>query len=278
MENAQIFPHTWGGRYSYTVWLGNCSILNYLIYEENFILFFISAVSGYSQAGLACTSSSSGSTGTIFTYSIHIFTSLWLTMHLFLTHRSSATLWETSGIVCQVCVYFHITARPNLVTINAVYYQTEYENFPMSSLLEGLSNNIYALMQWLRWIVSYTSVQINEIEDERMRKRERKRDKKKILVVFFEPLKVVNTHTTEKSLIRHSYKKSLQWTTFPSLFLVKSWTVTKCWITNSCSCSWEEDCKSVYRCKAEISKPEPVFVNVYWAQESIPRNRFRQPM
>ncbi len=24
--------------------------------------------------------------------------------------------------------------------------------------------------------------------------------------------------------------------------------------------------------------PEPVFVNVYRAQESIPRNRFRQPM
>jgi hypothetical protein len=25
-------------------------------------------------------------------------------------------------------------------------------------------------------------------------------------------------------------------------------------------------------------KPEPVFVNVYGAQESIPRNRFRQPI
>jgi hypothetical protein len=25
-------------------------------------------------------------------------------------------------------------------------------------------------------------------------------------------------------------------------------------------------------------RPEPVFVNVYGAQESIPRNRFRQPM
>ena len=90
-----------------------------------------------------------------------------------------------------------------------------------------ISNNIYALMQWLRWIVSYTSVQIYEIEDGRMGKR----CEKKVLNVFFEPLKVVNTHTTEKSLIRFSYKKSFQWTTFPSLFSVKSWTVTKCWIT-----------------------------------------------
>ena len=40
--NAQIFSHKFGGRYSYTVWLCNCSLLNFLIYEENFILFFIS--------------------------------------------------------------------------------------------------------------------------------------------------------------------------------------------------------------------------------------------
>jgi hypothetical protein len=34
--NAQIFPHIWGGR------LCNCSTLNFLIYEENLIFFFIS--------------------------------------------------------------------------------------------------------------------------------------------------------------------------------------------------------------------------------------------
>jgi hypothetical protein len=40
--NAQIFLHIWGGRYSYCIWLCNCSILNFLIYEENLTFFFIS--------------------------------------------------------------------------------------------------------------------------------------------------------------------------------------------------------------------------------------------
>ncbi len=38
--NAQIFPHIWGAVSH--IWLCNCSILNFLIIEENLILFFIS--------------------------------------------------------------------------------------------------------------------------------------------------------------------------------------------------------------------------------------------
>ncbi len=40
LGKAQIFPHILGGRQSYMT--SNCSILNFLIYEENLIYFFIS--------------------------------------------------------------------------------------------------------------------------------------------------------------------------------------------------------------------------------------------
>jgi hypothetical protein len=42
MRNAQTFPRIWGGRFSH-IRLCNCSILNFLMYKENLVLFFISA-------------------------------------------------------------------------------------------------------------------------------------------------------------------------------------------------------------------------------------------
>ncbi len=42
--NAQIFPHTYMRRpLVIHIWLCNCSTLNFLIYEENLLFFFISA-------------------------------------------------------------------------------------------------------------------------------------------------------------------------------------------------------------------------------------------
>ncbi len=44
--NICAFPHILGSPSSY-IWLCNCSILNFLIYEENLIFFFISVRLGY---------------------------------------------------------------------------------------------------------------------------------------------------------------------------------------------------------------------------------------
>ncbi len=35
---------------------------------------------------------------------------------------------------------------------------------------------------------------------------------------------------------------------------------------------------STFTTKVVVSTPEPVFLNLYGVQESIPRNEFRQPM
>ncbi len=43
-ENICAFPRILGSPSSYTVWLCNRSHLNFLIYEENFIFFFISEI------------------------------------------------------------------------------------------------------------------------------------------------------------------------------------------------------------------------------------------
>ncbi len=44
--NAQLFNHLWICRSSYTVWLCNRSLLNFLIYEENLIAGYFTLVSG----------------------------------------------------------------------------------------------------------------------------------------------------------------------------------------------------------------------------------------
>ena len=91
--------------------------------------------------------------------------------------ESMQQFWETSGIVCQVCVYFHISVRPiwwpSMQSILLLLSNWVWEFSHVVLAGRTISNNIYALMQWLRWIVSYTSVQIYEIEDEKESEKER---------------------------------------------------------------------------------------------------------
>jgi hypothetical protein len=68
-----------------------------------------------------------------------------------------------------------------------------------------------------------------------------------------------NHHSWRKKLVRKSQRA----------VKISEWLK----ITESCSCNY-----MTVPNRAALGSPEPVFVNVYGAQESIPKNRFRQPM